>query len=194
MIYGYVRVSTKKQEKGYSMEEQEARILARYSDAVIIRETKQGNSHRPEFEKLVGMLQPGDMIVVVDHTRFSRDTADGLKIAEKLMDKGVLIHFLSFGLLENTPVGKFVLTLLLAQAEMEVSMIQHRTQPARARARKKPGYREGRPKKYTKKQITHAMELLETRSYSDVENLTGISKSTLIRARKKYIEQIEKAL
>ena len=41
MHFGYVRVSTKKQEKGMSLEEQTAKILARYPDAEIISETKQ---------------------------------------------------------------------------------------------------------------------------------------------------------
>ena len=98
------------------------------------------------------------------------------------MNRGVLIHFLSFGMLENTPVGRYILTLLLAQAELELSQIVGRTQPARERARLKPGYREGRKPKYTKKQISHALELLKGKTYKEVEDITGISKSTLIRA------------
>lgn len=124
--------------------------------------------------------------MTVDHTRFSRDTADGLRIAKELMNRGVLIHFLSFGLLENTPTGRFVLTVLLANAELELSHIVSRTQPARARARKKPGYQDGRPKKFNRKQIAHAMDLLENKTYREVEEITGISKSTLIRNMKTY--------
>lgn len=187
MIFGYVRVSTKKQEKGQSIEEQSAAILARYPVAEIIVETGGGNRHRPEFDKLLGRLLPGDIIVTVDHTRYSRDTAEGLRTAKELMNRGVLIHFLSFGMLENTPTGHYVLTLLLANAELELSQIVKRTQPARARARKKPGYQDGRPKKYSKKQISHAIELLETKTYKEVEEITGISKSTLIRARNELL-------
>lgn len=184
MIFGYVRVSTKKQEKGQSIEEQTAAILARYPTAEIIIETKGGNKHRPEFDGILKRVLPGDIIVTVDHTRYSRDTAEGLRIAKELMNRGVLIHFLSFGMLENTPTGHYILTLLLANAELELSQIVSRTQPARERARKKPGYQDGRPKKYSKKQITHALELLETKTYKEVEEITGISKSTLIRAVK----------
>lgn len=43
----------------------------------------------------------------------------------------------------------------------------------------------GRPKNYTKEQINSALELLETHSYNKVSNITGISKSTLIRAMRK---------
>lgn len=182
MIFGYVRVSTKKQEKGQSIEEQIAAIRARYPDAEIIIETQGGNKHRPAFEGILKRVLPGDIICTVDHTRYSRDTAEGLRIAKELMSRGVLIHFLSFGMLENTPTGHYVLTLLLANAELELSQIVNRTQPARERARKKPGYQDGRPKKYSKKQIAHALELLETKTYKEVEEITGISKSTLIRA------------
>ena len=36
----------------------------------------------------------------------------------------------------------------------------------------------------TKKQISHALKLLETHSYKEVSLMTGISKSTLIRAKR----------
>ena len=64
-------------------------------------------------------------------------------------------------------------------------MIVERTQEGKAIARKRADYREGRPKKYSRKQIEHALELLESHSYKQVEAMTGISKSTLIRAQKK---------
>ena len=65
-------------------------------------------------------------------------------------------------------------------------MIVQRTQEGKAIAKERPGYREGRPKKYTKKQLEHAMELLENHSYSQVAELTGISSSTLYREKKRY--------
>lgn len=52
-------------------------------------------------------------------------------------------------------------------------------------ARQNPDFREGRPKKYSRMQINHALELLEHHSYKQVEAMTGNSKSTLIRARRK---------
>jgi len=72
-----------------------------------------------------------------------------------------------------------------AFAEFERDMIVERTQEGKAIARQKPDYREGRPRVYSKKQIEHALKLKETHSYKQVEELTGISKSTLIRAKKK---------
>ncbi|GAB6151019.1 recombinase family protein [Clostridium novyi] len=71
---------------------------------------------------------------------------------------------------------------------MERNTIIERTQAGKAIAKTKPGFKEGRPKKYTKEQIDHALNLLESNSYSYVERITCISKSALIRAvrDKKY--------
>jgi DNA invertase Pin-like site-specific DNA recombinase len=64
-------------------------------------------------------------------------------------------------------------------------MIIERTQEGKAIAKRQPDFREGRPKLYNKKQIQHALELLQDHSYRQVTELTGISKSTLIRAKNK---------
>lgn len=82
-------------------------------------------------------------------------------------------------------MGRFFLTTLLAVAEMERNLIVERTQEGKAIAKQRDDFREGRPNKFSKKQIEHALGLLETHSYKQVEEITGISKSTLIRAKKK---------
>ena len=51
-------------------------------------------------------------------------------------------------------------------------------------AKMNPDFREGRPKKFSNTQINHALSLLENHSYRQVEQMTGISKSTLIRKKK----------
>ena len=102
-----------------------------------------------------------------------------------LRDKGVAVHILNMGLLDNSPMGRLVATMLLAFAEFERDMIVERTMEGKAIAKQNPDFREGRPKKYSRKQIEHALELLDNNSYKQVEDLTGISKSTLIRAKKK---------
>jgi DNA invertase Pin-like site-specific DNA recombinase len=66
-----------------------------------------------------------------------------------------------------------------------------RTQEGKAIAKQKPDFKEGRPKKYGRMQIEHALQLLENNSYKQVESMTGISKSTLIRAAR---EQRQKPL
>ena len=81
-------------------------------------------------------------------------------------------------------MGKFFLTTLLAVSEIERNIIIERTQAGKEIAKQDPNFKEGRPSKYSKKQIEHALELLESKTYKQVEQLTGISKSTLIRAKR----------
>ena len=73
---------------------------------------------------------------------------------------------------------------MLAFAEYERGIIVERTQAGKAVARQDPNFREGRPKKYLPTQVHHALSLLESgKTYRQVEAMTGISKSTLIRTR-----------
>ena len=76
---------------------------------------------------------------------------------------------------------------MLCFAEFERDMIMQRTREGRGIARQNPDHREGRRPVYTPKQIRHALELLDGHSYGEVVRMTGISKSTLIRAKKKAL-------
>lgn len=147
MIYGYIRVSTAKQVDGNSYEEQATAIKARYFDAKLIYEQESGAEERPIFLKLLADVKQGDMIVVTKLDRFCRTTKEGLEFIDVLRDKGVLVHILNMGIIENTPVGRMIVTNLLAFAEFERAMIKERTQAGKAIARTKDGWVEGRPRK-----------------------------------------------
>lgn len=130
-------------------------------------------------------LKEGDTLVVCKLDRFARTAIEGVQTVRELFDRGVRVHILNMGLIENTLTGNLILTVMLAFAEYERGMIVERTQTGKAIARQDPNYREGRPKKYHRVQIDHALELLDDgKTYKQVEALTGISKSTLIRAKK----------
>lgn len=184
MKYGYCRVSTKGQLDGNSIEEQTNTIQAVYADAEIIVESYSGAKERPLFNQLLDKAQENDYVIVTKLDRFCRSTKEGLNYIDRLMSKGVKIHILNMGLIENTPMGRLIVTNLLAFAEFERAMIIERTQGGKAIAKQRADFKEGRPKKYNSKKIAHALELLNTYSYKQVEELTGISKSTLIRAKR----------
>ena len=89
------------------------------------------------------------------------------------------------GLAENTLTGNLILTVMLAFAEYWRGMIVERIQTGKVVARQDPNFPEGKPKNYIATQIRHAMELLDiSKSYTQVEAMTGISRSTLIPARR----------
>lgn len=187
MIYGYARVSTQLQgSNGNSLEDQ-VNALRVYGCQEIVTETFTGKTmERPAFQKLLKKLQEGDALVVTKLDRFARTSVEGVQTVKSLFERGINVHVMNMGTIENNLTGNLILHVMLAFAEYERAMILERTQTGRAIARQNPNFREGRPKKYTAVQIQHAMELLENgKTYREVEAMTGISKSTLIRERNK---------
>lgn len=192
MIYGYARVSTKGQAKdGNSLEAQEKEILERYENAKIYKEAYTGTTtDRPIFNDIINQIKENDMIVVTKLDRLARNTVEGIQIVKEIFKKKASVHVLNVGLLEDTAMGQFFITTLLAVAELERNQIVERTQTGKAMAKANAQARgekfiEGRPEKFDAMQIENALNLLETHSYAQVVKLTGISKSTLIRAKKR---------
>lgn len=185
MIYGYARVSTKGQARdGNSLESQEQK-LSEAGAIEIFRDAFTGTkAARPAFTELMLILQPGDTLIVTKLDRFARNAEDAIRIIKELVEKDVVVHILNMGKADNTPMGKLMITILSGFAEFERDMIVERTQEGKAIARQNSDYREGRPKKFSRKQIDHALAMLKDYSYRQVEEMTGISKSTLIRARR----------
>lgn len=183
MIYGYARVSTKLQASDGNSLEAQALQLKQAGASKIYKDAFTGTkAARPELDKLKEVLRKGDRIIVTKLDRLARSTEDGLNLVKHWHEQGISIHVLNMGLIDSTPSGKLILTVMLAFAEFERDMICERTQEGRAIARLDPEYKEGRKKKFTRQQIAHALDLLENNSYTQVVKMTGISKSTLIRA------------
>lgn len=190
MVYGYGRVSTIDQGKnGNSLQDQE-RLLREAGAQEIVLEVFTGTKiDRPEFAKLLAKLQSGDKLIVTKLDRFARTAVEGGSIVKELHERGVTIQILNMGIADNTPMGRLMVTMLLAFAEFERDMIVERTQAGKAAAREKGIRVDGRPPKYSPQQMTHALQLLsDGHSYTQVEAMTGISKSTLIRAKRKSFE------
>ncbi|ARK31875.1 recombinase family protein [Halalkalibacter krulwichiae] len=184
--FGYARVST----AGQSLEAQ-VEALREQGCTVIYEEKFTGTkADRPEFQALLAKLTAGDTLVVTKLDRFARSTVDGIQTVRALFEKGVKVHILNMGLVEDTPTGRLVFNIMSSFAEFERDMIVERTQEGKAIAKQRDDFREGRPNKFTKKQMDHALSLLaEGNSYTRVADMTGISKSTLIRAKRKASSQ-----
>lgn len=92
MIYGYVRVSRPSQ----SLERQFINILREYPNAIIKSEKVTGTSMeiRVQFQKLLKIVDNGDVIVFDSVSRMSRNAEEGFKVYEELYNKGVELVFL----------------------------------------------------------------------------------------------------
>lgn len=90
-IYGYARVSTKKQD----LERQIRNIQGYDTAAVIVSEKYTGKTqNRPAWESLKRQAQEGDTIVFDEISRMSRNSAEGYKEYRELYDRGVNLVFL----------------------------------------------------------------------------------------------------
>ena len=186
MIYGYARVSTKGQAKdGNSLEAQEKALRESGANEIYVDAFTGTKTDRPKFDKLMNKIQKGDTLIVTKLDRFARSMSQGSELVSDLIERGIKVYILNIGVMDNTPSSKLIRNVFFAFAEFERDMIVERTMEGKAIAKQNPDFREGRPKKYSRKQIEHALELLDNNSYKQVEDLTGISKSTLIRAKKK---------
>ena len=123
-------------------------------------------------------------MIVTKLDRIARSLIQGIQLIEKLSDMGVIIEVLNLGVVDNSPTGKLIRNIMLCFSEFEREIIIQRTQEGKAVARQKPDFKDGRPKKFKRKQIQHALDLLEENSYKEVAAMTGISVSTLVRAKR----------
>ena len=149
MKYGYARVSTCRQAKnGNSLQDQERMLIrAGVSLENIFADSYTGTKmDRPEFDALLEIIKSGDELVVCKLDRFARTAPEGAMLVRDLVNRDVKVNILNMGIADNTPMGKVMVTVLLAFAEFERDMIVERTSAGKAYAREhKEGYREGRP-------------------------------------------------
>jgi DNA invertase Pin-like site-specific DNA recombinase len=184
MKYGYARVSTIDQ----NIETQIEQLKANGCE-IIFQEKITGRSKdvRTELNKLLNTVKAGDTVVITKIDRIARNMRDGLEIINTLREKGVAIHVLNMGLIDNTPVGELILNVLLAVAQFEVDMIRERQREGIEQAKKRGVYK-GRPKQYTDKNpaLKHAIELFMNRdkngmTVKEICEITKIGRSTLYR-------------
>lgn len=170
MTYGYARVSTKGQAMhGNSLMEQRDRLVEAGCIEVYSDSYTGTKMERPEFDAMLEKLKEGDTVVVTKLDRFARTAADGAKLIQKLVNDGINVHVLNMGRADNTPMGKLMITILLAFAEFERDMIVERTTTGKDKKRElDPNWREGRKpvdipdfEKFLKKQKEGLMTVAE---------------------------------
>ena len=138
---GYGRVSTAGQARnGTSLAEQKKLLMAAgVAEEDIYLDAYTGTKmHRPQFDACMAALEPDDEFVVC---------TEGTGIVRDLVERGIRVNVLNMGIADNTPMGKMMVTVMLAFAEYERDMIVERTQSGKAARREAdPAYTDGRPR------------------------------------------------
>lgn len=147
-VYGYARVSTIGQkDNGNSLEEQVNRLEEAGASEVFVDAYTGTKVDRPEFTKLLSILSEGDTLVATKLDRVSRSACQGIELVDSLLARGVTVHILNMGVMDNTPVGKLIRNIMFSFAEFERDMIVERTSEGKAIAKQRADFKEGRPKK-----------------------------------------------
>ena len=117
MIYGYTRVSTKARD-GNSLEAQETALKNAGATRIYSDAFTGTKAHRPQLDALMGILVAGDTIVVTKLDRIARSAGQGMELIQSLLDRGICVHVLNMGMMDNTPTGRLIRNVLLAFAEL----------------------------------------------------------------------------
>jgi DNA invertase Pin-like site-specific DNA recombinase len=178
-LIGYARVSTADQ----SSDLQEDALNKADCTSVFVDRASGAADQRPELEKLLDYLRPGDSLLVWRLDRLARSLRNLIEIVRLLEEKQVGLRSLQESIDTTTPGGKLIFHVFGALAEFERELIRERTkaglEAARARGRKG-----GRPSVMTAEKLAAAKKLYESgdQTMAEIARSLSVSRSSLYRA------------
>lgn len=178
-LIGYGRVSTVDQNPELQIDALGAVGCSRiFTDYVSGAKTS-----RPELDRALDHLRPGDTLVVWKLDRLGRSLPHLVETVKSLAERNVGFRSLQDPVDTTTPGGRLVFHIFAALAEFERDLIRERTHAglAAARARGRVG---GRKRALTPAQVEMARELLadRQRDVASVAATFGVNRATLYRA------------
>lgn len=165
MLLGYARVSTRDQNLDLQLD---ALRKAGVDDANIFVEKVSGKlKERPELDRMLAMLRPGDTVVCWKLARLGRSHAHLISLAEQFRERNINMVFLLNGIDTRTAMGRFFFAVMAAFAEMERENIVENT-IAGQQAAKARGKHIGRPGGLGPEEVNRArmVQLLRGQGYS----------------------------
>lgn len=146
MVYGYARVSTTGQFIGGTSLDDQEDVLVSAGATKVFSDAYTGTlMHRPEFDKLMEVIQDGDTLIVTKLDRLGRNSEGIISLIKSLLKRDITVRVLNMGTLENTPVGRMIVTFLAGFAEFERDLIVERTKAGKEyRKLHDPNYKDGR--------------------------------------------------
>lgn len=191
MIYGYARVSTKEQ----NLDRQLKQLLELGCHKIYEEKISGATTERPELQRVISDLKPGDKIIVTDLTRISRSTRDLFLLIDTIKEKGAALKSIKdtwLDMSEENPYSAFLLTVMAGVNQLERDIMKMRQKEGIVIAKEKGRY-VGRLKKYHEKHagMNHAIELYRAGKHTikEISEITNVSKSALYRK----LSEIQKA-
>ena len=179
MVFGYGRVSTKDQNSARQKEALQNKCDVYFEDKMSGR-----NMDRPEFQKMIEQLRPGDSVMVVSIDRLGRNLKELVELSSKLKDMGVNIVALNQGIDTSSKMGQLFYNFMALMSEMELMFIQERQREGIELAKQNGRYK-GRPLKKLDGWEQLSKEVAENKlSVDRACQLLKISRSTFYRRKK----------
>ena len=139
-------------------------------------------ANRPQLDRMLDQLRPGDVVVVWRLDRLGRSLKNLIALVEELADRGVGFRSLSESIDTTTANGKLFFSIMGALAEFERDLIRERTLAglAAARARGRVG---GRPPTMTPDKIKVARHMYDAKEHTveAIAQTLGVSRKTIYR-------------
>src|SRR5262249_30313916 len=187
-IYGYARVST--QDQTLANQDNE---LHKAGAAKVYREKISGaKADRPQLQKVLRMLGPGDVLMVTRLDRLARSTPDLLNILDRIGKAGVQFKSLKESWADTTTAtGRLMITIIGGIAEFERELIRDRTEDGRRKA-KSAGIHMGRPSKLTEHQRKEVLTRLDRgdETLTEIARTYNVSHMTIARIKAAYAPAI----
>ena len=183
-VCGYARVSTVGQTLAVQKEAlAKAGVEKLYAEKASAKEA----AKRPELERVLNALEPGDVLVVTKLDWLARSTRDLLNIIDRIDKAGAKFRSLADAAFDTTtPTGKLMLTVLGGIAEFERSLILERTNEGRAKARAE-GKVFGRKPKLTAHQRREIVKRLAAgETTRDLAASYRVDQSTIVRVNARH--------
>lgn len=141
---GYIRVSTTKQSKAFSLQNQREAIQSfckhkKYKLVALEKEAQSALKDRPVFERVFQQVlsdETIDGLIIAKLDRMGRSVKDLATIGAKLLEAKKQLVSVQDNLDTATPNGRLLFNLLAAIAEYERELILERTRAGRERAEK----------------------------------------------------------
>ena len=186
MFVGYARVSTLDQKLDRQIDQLEKYGIDRRN--IYFEKINGKKKERPELNRMIAELVPGDLVIIADLTRIGRSTRDLLDIVDKIKQKGAAIRSIKDTWLDTSsdnPYNDFLLTVMSGLSQLERDLTSQRTKEGLASAKTR-GRIGGRPSKINEKSETVMLFLNSGYSIKRIEEETGISRSTIYRIKREY--------
>lgn len=201
--YGYIRVSTKEQNIDRQMPTMYKHNIP--DEFIFIDKLSGKDTNRPEFQRLLNVVKPGDTIVFHELSRMSRNLIDTLNLCNDLLHNNIEIVFDKEGIVlkdNNDPVSKMILTLFAAFAELERELINERQREGIEIAKRKGKFQGGTPYNTDKKNLDMVFNAYTsgqidretacksiTHKNAAGEVLTGVSTPTFYKILRRWLNE-----